>query len=181
MGRAKKILSKRRGIGGSILIFITVGTHEQGMDRLFVEIDRLIECGIIREDVFAQIGYTEYKPRNFKYMKMIGYTEMDRLVKESEIIITHGGPGSIFHPLQYEKIPIVVPRNDEFNEHVDNHQILFAKRLEESKKIIAVYDIENLEKCIKNYKELSENCKVENNSAVKFINKFNLLINKLFK
>ena len=108
------------------MIFVTVGTHEQGLERLLVELDNLIENGSIKEEVFAQIGYSSYKPRNYQYKKMIGYSEMDSYVQKARIVITHGGPGSIFHPLQYGKIPIVVPRDPNFNEHVDNHQILFT-------------------------------------------------------
>lgn len=163
------------------MIFITVGTHEQGMDRLLIEIDRLIEDGIIEEKVFAQIGYSRYKPKYYEYEEMIGYDDMDSYIKNSEIVITHGGPGSIFHPLQYGKIPIVVPRNPKFNEHVDNHQILFAKRLEKNKKIISVYEIKKLQECILNYKKLSSECIIENLSTVKFIKAFNKSIENLMK
>ncbi|MDU5261235.1 MAG: PssE/Cps14G family polysaccharide biosynthesis glycosyltransferase [Clostridium celatum] len=158
------------------MIFITVGTHEQGMDRLFIEIDNLIEKGIIKDNVFAQIGYSKYEPKNFQYKKMISYDEMDDLVKGSDIIITHGGPGSIFHPLQYGKIPIVVPRKPEFNEHVDNHQILFAKRLEKQKKIIPIYEIDNIKNIITNYSEITKNFDKHSNEIEKFIKKFEFLI-----
>lgn len=161
------------------MIFVTVGTHEQGMDRLFIELDKLIESGHIKEEVFAQIGYTDYKPLNYKYKKMIGYDEMDEYVKKSDIIITHGGPGSIFHPLQYNKIPIVVPRNPEFNEHVDNHQILFAKRLDENSKIIGVYDIEELGNVIYNYQKLSYKCNNYSSNKGEFIKKFDKVINEI--
>ena len=160
------------------MIFITVGTHEQGMERLFVEIDKLIENKIIKDEVFAQIGYSTYTPKYFKYKKMIGYDEMDEVIKRSTIIITHGGPGSIFHPLQYKKIPIVIPRNPHFNEHVDNHQILFAKRLDDDKKIIAVYDIEELKDSIENYEELKLKCNNITNSNKEFIEKFESIVNK---
>ena len=40
MGRTKKVLSKGRNVGGIILIFVTVGTHEQGMERLLIELIR---------------------------------------------------------------------------------------------------------------------------------------------
>lgn len=158
------------------MIFVTVGTHEQGMDRLFIELDRLIEERVITEKVFAQIGYTKYKPKNFKYREMIDYIEMDQLIKKSNIVITHGGPGSIFQPLKYGKIPIVVPRNPDFNEHVDNHQILFAKRLEKENKIISVYKIDELRNKIKNYKEIVKNFDKHLNEKDKFIEKFNKLI-----
>ena len=160
------------------MIFITVGTHEQGMDRLFIEIDNLIEKGIIKEDVFAQIGYSGYQPKNFKYKKMISYDEMDDLVKKSDIVITHGGPGSIFHPLQYGKIPIVVPRNPAFNEHVDDHQILFAKRLDSQNKIIPVYEIDDLKNKIINYNKIIKSFDKHLNQTDSFIKKFTELIKK---
>jgi len=161
------------------LIFVTVGTHEQGLDRLLIELDRLIETGGIKQEVFAQIGYSKYIPKNYEYKEMLGYDLMDEYVKRSDIVITHGGPGSIFHPLQYGKIPIVVPRNPEFNEHVDNHQILFTKRLENSQKIIAAYNIDELEIKINNYKELILGCKIDNCEKHNFIMKFEKLVTNL--
>ncbi|WP_195454817.1 glycosyltransferase [Turicibacter sanguinis] len=161
------------------MIFVTVGTHEQGMDRLFKEIDRLIEEGIVKDEVFAQIGYTSYIPKNYNYKVMISYDEMDRLVRKSDIVITHGGPGSIFHPLQYEKIPIVIPRNPTFKEHVDDHQILFARRLESQKKILAVYDISTLGNIIKNYKTYCLQCVISSQNIKEFLTKFNKIINNL--
>lgn len=161
------------------MIFVTVGTHEQGMDRLFIELDRLIETKQITEEVFSQIGYSNYKPQHYKYKKMIAYDEMDKYVKKADIVITHGGPGSIFHPLQYGKIPIVVPRNPKFNEHVDEHQILFTKRLENNSKIIAVYDIEDLNKKINQYNELIKNCVINKYTKEDFLEKFEKQIFKI--
>jgi UDP-N-acetylglucosamine transferase subunit ALG13 len=43
------------------MIFITVGTHTQPFNRLLQKIDELIEKGIIKEKVIAQIGYSTYK------------------------------------------------------------------------------------------------------------------------
>lgn len=154
------------------MIFVTVGTHEQGLDRLLIELDNLIENRTINEQVFAQIGYSSYKPRNYNYKKMIGYDEMDFYVKNARIVITHGGPGSIFHPLQYGKIPIVVPRNPKFNEHVDNHQILFAKKLESQKKILVVYEIETLRDKLCKYNYLIKEFNLHLKQNDKFIEKF---------
>ena len=161
------------------MIFVTVGTHEQGLDRLLMELDRLIETGEIKHKVFAQIGYTNYIPKNYEYKKLLGYDEMESYVNKSDIVITHGGPGSIFHPLQYGKIPIVVPRNPEFKEHVDNHQILFTKRLENSQKIIATYDIDELGTKINNYNKLILGCKIDNSEKHNFIKNFEKLVIRL--
>ena len=111
------------------MIFVTVGTHEQNFDRLVKEVDNLVKENVIKEEVFIQTGYSNYVPKYCKYEAVISYDEMERLTKTARIVITHGGPGSIFLPIQYMKKPIVVPRNPKFDEHVDNHQILFAKRM----------------------------------------------------
>lgn len=160
------------------MIFITVGTHEQGMERLLIEIDSLIESNIIKEEVFAQIGYSKYTPKNYKYQNMIDYNKMNEKIREARIIITHGGPGSIFNSLQYGKIPVVVPRNPEFNEHVDDHQILFTKKLENDKKIIGVYDIKELKNIINDYENRKNNCLINVGSNKDFIRKFEKLINE---
>lgn len=162
------------------MIFITVGTHEQGLDRLLKEVDYLIEEGAIKEEVFAQIGYSKYKPKHYDYKDMIGYNEMDELVKKSDIVITHGGPASIFHPIQYGKIPIVVPRNSKFNEHVDNHQILFVKRMDNESRVIGVYEIKELKYKIQNYVELAKKCNSNDSNLQNFITKFEELIYSRF-
>ena len=42
-------------------------------------------------------------------------------------ILTSGGPASFIMPLQIGKTPIVVPRQHQFNEHVNDHQVEFAR------------------------------------------------------
>lgn len=161
------------------MIFVTVGTHEQGMERLLIELDRLIGEKEIKDEIVAQIGYSLYKPKNYKYKEMISYDEMDEMVKKASIVITHGGPGSIFHSLKYGKTPIVVPRNPKHNEHVDNHQILFTKRLESEGKVIAVFDTEELEEKIKDYKMLAKRCNVNTSGNENFIKEFSKMIEKI--
>ena len=163
------------------MIFITVGTHEQGLDRLLLEVDNLINDRIIKDNVFAQIGYSKYIPKNYKYKEMLGFDEMNEIVKNSEIVITHGGPGSIFQVIQSGKIPIVVPRNPKYKEHVDEHQILFTKRLEKTKKVIGVYDISELGDRIVNYSELTNKCKIDESNKKAFLEKFETIVNRLEK
>lgn len=163
------------------MIFVTVGTHEQGMDRLLIELDRLIENSLIESEVIAQIGYSDYKPKNYKYKELISYDEMDELVKKADIVITHGGPGSIFHSLKYGKIPIVVPRNPAYNEHVDNHQILFTNKLEQDSKVIGVYDIGNLHNIIREYETVTKNYCCDTANTMVFNKEFDLLVKNLFQ
>ena len=160
------------------MIFVTVGTHEQNFDRLVKEVDDLVKEKVIKEDVFIQTGYSKYIPQYCNYKTITSYDEMERLTKEARIIITHGGPGSIFLPIQYMKKPIVVPRNPDFDEHVDNHQILFAKRMFNNNKVDLVLNIKDLKDTILNYKGYEEGSYNSNQEV--FINKFDECIADLF-
>ena len=137
------------------MIFVTAGTHEQPFDRVIKEVDRLTGAEVIKEEVFIQRGIGSMVPINCPSAEVISYDDMFKKVAEARIVITHGGPGSIMLPLSMGKIPIVIPRRAEFNEHVDNHQVDFAKRLEAGKKIIAIYKINELEAGILNYDNLA--------------------------
>ncbi|EMY4796375.1 MULTISPECIES: PssE/Cps14G family polysaccharide biosynthesis glycosyltransferase [Bacillus cereus group] len=159
------------------MIFVTTGTHEQQFNRLVKKIDEMKKNKEITDEVFIQYGYSTYIPKYCKGSKLIGYNEMMKKMEEASVIITHGGPGSIMTPLSLGKTPIVVPRNKDFDEHVDNHQIDFVKRLEKKRQVIAVYDInqmrEKIQICLKdNTLEKSEF--ITNNPV--FIEKFKKMI-----
>lgn len=137
------------------MIFVTVGTHEQPFNCLIESVDNLKKRGVIQEEVIIQTGYSTYEPQYCTWQKLYPYQEMIRLVEEARIVITHGGPSSFIMPLQIGKTPIVVPRKHEFNEHVNDHQVSFAKAVAERMgTIIVVEDMSKLEETIENYDEL---------------------------
>jgi UDP-N-acetylglucosamine transferase subunit ALG13 len=134
------------------MIFVTVGTHEQQFDRLIKEIDDLVKNGIIKDEVFIQIGFSNYKPKYCEWERLISYAEMQNKIRNAEIIITHGGPSSFLNVLQYEKTPIVVPRLEKYDEHVNDHQLLFLNSvIRRGYDVIKVEEVEELEKEILNY------------------------------
>lgn len=134
------------------MIFVTVGTHEQPFNRLVEEIDRLKGLGKIEEDVIIQKGYSTYEPKNCIVYDFIPWDEMQSYNKEARIIITHGGPASFIDSLSLSKTPIVVPRQAKYNEHVNDHQLIFSRQLvERGIPIILVEDIETLEDVINSY------------------------------
>lgn len=132
------------------MIFVTVGTHEQPFNRLIKAVDELKRDGVITEDVMMQTGFSTYEPRYCKWSKLISYQDMVKNVENARIVITHGGPASFIMPLQIGKTPIVVPRQHKFEEHINDHQVEFARNVvERMGTIILVEDIEKLGKIIK--------------------------------
>ena len=140
------------------MIFVTVGTHEQPFDRLVSYIDELKGNGTIEEEVIIQTGYCTYEPKHCTWSKLLPYSQMVKNVADARIVITHGGPSSFIMPLQIGKIPIVVPRQEKYGEHVNDHQLLFA--LEVAKRqgnIIVVEDTTDLANTICNYDAIVRN------------------------
>ena len=56
-----------------ILIFVTVGSRGYPFDRLFKKLDELYEDGTLTEEMFAQIGTSTYKPKNYQYKDFSNY------------------------------------------------------------------------------------------------------------
>ena len=134
------------------MIFVTVGTHEQPFDRLLRYIDNMIENGKITENVVIQKGYTNYISNNFESFELIAYDEMEKYIDEARIVITHGGPSSFIAPLLKGKFPILVQNKKKYNEHVNDHQLEFAKEVEKRMcNIIVATSEEELIDAIINY------------------------------
>ena len=164
------------------MIFVTVGTHEQGFERLIKKIDDLVRDGKIKEDVIMQIGFTQYKPKYCKWQKLFPYSEMKEMMQKARIVITHGGPASFIMALQEGKTPIVVPRMAKYNEHVNDHQVDFSLAVNERyKNLIVVEDVENLGNIISDYDNLVKNMSsgTLSNNAV-FNKKFKKIVDELF-
>ena len=154
------------------MILVTVGTPSNDFTRLVKKIDDLIENKTIREKVIIQIGYTNYIPKHSEWFRFINPEKIESFYKKSTICITHGGIGSIITSLKYKKPTIVVPRLKKFNEHIDDHQIQIVKELEKQKKIIAVYDIDDLEKSIKKAVKLKSHKLEEKSKILNLIEEF---------
>jgi len=165
------------------MIFVTVGTHEQPFDRLVKYVDDLKKDGTITEDVIIQTGYSTYEPQYCKWQKLFPYQEMIKLVDSARIVITHGGPSSFIMPLQIGKTPIVVPRRHEFNEHVNDHQVSFAKSVADRMgTIIVVDDMDKLGDTIINYEKIvagMKNVLKTNNS--RFNEELSKIVNEMFE
>lgn len=143
------------------MIFVMVGTERFPFDRLLRAIDLGFETGKIHEEIFAQIGSSVYIPRLFKSCKFLPFNEIVKLIKESDIVVTHAGVGSVLLCLSLNKIPIAFPRFMKYGEHLDDHQLEFATQMETQQKLLVAYDEQNLLDKITNYKSLIESLNAE--------------------
>ena len=134
-------------------IFVTVGTFPYGFNRLFKELDTLVGEKKLKDRIFAQVGSAKvFQPKNFAFQEMLAPEEVEENIKKADLIITHGGIGSIMHALIYRKPLVLVPRLKKFNEAVDDHQLDLCQALENEKKALVAYTMKDLLKTIKKAK-----------------------------
>lgn len=163
------------------MIFVTVGTHEQQFNRLIKCMDSY--AAKHEEKVIIQTGFSTYEPKYCEWSKLYTYQKMVELVAKARIVITHGGPSSFIAPLQIGKTPIVVPREKQYNEHVNNHQVNFCREVAQKMgTIIEVEDMDELVRVIDKYDEEIKKMKKEKSSNnAKFCAELEGIVNEMFK
>lgn len=130
------------------MIFITVGTQPQPFNRLFNEVQKMVDDGLINEEVIAQIGSSDLDSNKIKIYKYLSLSDTIDNINRARIIISHGGTGSIITSLKMGKKVIGVPRLSKFGEHVNDHQVDLIDELSKQELILPVYDIHDLYKII---------------------------------
>lgn len=109
------------------MIFVTLGSQKFQFNRLLQAVDKLQT----KDEIFAQIGYSDYKPKHYKYKTFLDRDEFAKVMELSDIVITHGGTGAIIGAVKKGKKVIAVPRLREYGEHVDDHQIQLVNQFSE--------------------------------------------------
>ncbi|MDD3184592.1 MAG: glycosyltransferase [Anaerostipes sp.] len=137
------------------MIFITLGSQKFQFNRLLESVDNLIEKGVILDDVYAQVGYSDYRPKNYEYKQFMDRDEFSEMEKKCSILITHGGTGAIIGAVKNGKKVIAVPRLAQYKEHVDDHQVQLINQFKDQNLICGLNDCSQLEEAlefIKNHK-----------------------------
>lgn len=130
------------------MIFITLGSQKFQFNRLLKTVDKLVEREIIKEEVFAQIGYSDYKPVNYDYKQFLDRDEFATMEGKADIVLTHGGTGAIIGAVKKGKKVIAVARRAKYGEHVDDHQLQIIKQFENQNLICGISDVAELEEAI---------------------------------
>ena len=101
-------------------ILVTLGTiSNYRFDRLVDTLLRIIDSGDI---VYWQLGCTTREGLPGVTCQTIANEEMIEIAKKCDVVVSHGGIGTILDLISLGIRPIVLPRQSALNEHIDNHQ-----------------------------------------------------------
>ena len=146
----EKIISKRNRWGMDLLmIFVTLGTQDKTFERLLKAIDKAIDKGEIKEKVIVQAGNTKYESKNMEIFDLISPKEFNKLVDKCDLVITHGGTGSILSAVKKGKKVIAAARLKKYKEHVNDHQKQIIKEFEKEGYLLELKDFNQVGKTLK--------------------------------
>ncbi len=117
------------------MIVMTLGTIYYPFQRAIDWLIILLECGVISEPVFLQYGTSDVSQLVGHPLVTLEPTvssqQLIKLIADSRLVISHAGQGST-RMLATQGIPfILLPRLKYYGEHVDDHQLLFARAVEQ--------------------------------------------------
>ena len=116
------------------MIFVTVGS-QLPFDRLISTLDQW-STDSNSESVFAQIGNSEYRPKNIEFCKTMSPDDYSAYFKKADIIVAHAGMGTIISALELGKPLVLLPRLARNGEHRNDHQLATAKHFSSYKNIV---------------------------------------------
>jgi UDP-N-acetylglucosamine transferase subunit ALG13 len=126
------------------MIFVSVGTHEAPFDRMLRTVFELE----LDEELVVQYGPSAVRSDRAAEAEYLSFDEVVGYIREARAVVMHAGVGSVMISLANGKRPIVMARRHEFGEHVDDHQVELARRMEASGLATFVDDVAGLREAL---------------------------------
>lgn len=131
--------------------FVSVGNATQPFNRLLDAVRDL--CSRLPQPVHIQYGSAQdincANCANCHAVPFVDMEQFEKRVTDAELLILHAGAGSVIHAVRAGKIPVVMPRLSRLGEHIDDHQVEFARELSLAGKVVLCDDASQLEQAIR--------------------------------
>lgn len=155
------------------MILITLGTQDKEFRRLLDMVQEQIDKKNIKDKVVVQAGHTKYESKDMEIFDLIDRQKFSELISECDILITHGGVGSIINGLKNNKKVIVAPRLSKYDEHMNDHQLQITANFSKAGYILPLYENDDLGKILEKADKFKPKKFVSNtNNMVKLIEDF---------
>ena len=135
------------------MILITLGTQDKQFYRLLEAVQKQIDNKNIKDRVVVQAGCSsDFKSDDMEIFDLIPMDEYDKLITECDVLITHGGVGTIITGLKNNKKVIAAARLEKYKEHVNDHQLQIIENFTNSGYILSLDNFDELDKVLKDVK-----------------------------
>lgn len=125
------------------MTFVTVGNATQPFPRLLDAVQRLARD--LPEPLVIQWGNNPSFASTFGARRpFLPPDEFERHIQEARLVISHGGAGTVLHALAADKVPVVMPRQARYGEHIDDHQRELVEALARMGRVVPAWEAADL-------------------------------------
>lgn len=149
MGRNVKDLSKCCLLGVAILmIFVTLGTQDKPFTRLL----DYLENSTIEDEIIVQAGFTKYESKKMNILTYVSADDFEKYLNEADVIVAHGGVGTIMKALNNDKKVIACARLAKYGEHQNDHQIQIINNFKTHGYLLELNEDNTIDACFEEIK-----------------------------
>ena len=141
------------------MIFVCLGTQDKSFKRLL----ETIENSNIDDKIIAQVGYTDFSSSKMEIHKYLDKDEYSKYLNEADIVITHGGVGTIMEALKANKKIIACPRLSKYHEHQNDHQLDIIDTFKKNNYLLALYEDDDINEVYQKALSFTPNKYISNN------------------
>ena len=131
------------------MIFVTLGTNDKQFTRLLKAVDKAIDEKVIEDRVVVQAGFTKYESKNMEIFDTMDRDQFSSFMEGADLIITHGGVGTIMTALKERKKILAAARLQKYHEHVNDHQIQLLSEFDSEGYLVYMEDLSDISPYIK--------------------------------
>jgi len=118
--------------------FVSVGNAVQPFPRM---LEAVRKCSAqLPHPILVQSGSTSFAATEMLVRPFLSSEEFAEAIERSELIILHSGAGSVIHAVRAGKTPVVMPRQKLYAEHIDDHQVEFARAMEGAGRVVVAFE-----------------------------------------
>ncbi|MEM7282152.1 MAG: glycosyltransferase, partial [Pseudomonadota bacterium] len=126
------------------------GTEWFAFTRLVQCVDELKGANGITDKIIVQLGHNTYEPKHCQWTRFLGFSDMRKHIDAADVVIAHAGAGTTLLCIERGANLIITPRRKDLSEHLDDHQIPFAKMIEDIQGARVIWDMGHMLSAIKN-------------------------------
>ena len=127
--------------------FVSLGNATQPFPRLLEAVAKLAPD--LPQPVTVQYGNNKFACSGCRPVDFLAMDSFMTHIREADVLILHAGAGTVVNAVQAGKIPVIAPRRAQNGEHIDDHQVEFARALGATGRVVVVDDMAQLGSAVK--------------------------------
>ena len=147
------------------MTLVILGTQDKTFERLVKMVEKEVKNNNL-DNVIVQAGQTKITSKYMEIFDFIPMNKFNKLLSDADLVITHGGVGTIINALKQNKKVIAVPRLSKYGEHENDHQLQIVKEFTKLGYILSANNSKELNNALNEIKKFKPTKYKSNNDKM---------------